>query len=169
MMLLIGNKVRSQKLEVRNQKVEGRGQKNLSSVFCLLASGVTLVEVMISVSILSIGLVLVLQAFAYCLNGLRISENNLKASLLAGNKMAQAQIQAKEDWDTFENGLSERFKVERLKCTWDIEINPVEWEAEEVSSSYDDLNELRANFTWKEGRRKGMISLVTYMRNLESD
>jgi len=147
-------------------------QKNLSVTgYWLLAKrGVTLVEVMISVSILSIGLVLVLQGFAYCLNGLRISENNLKASLLAGNKMAEAQIQVKEDWDTLENGLSERFKAKRLKCTWDIEINQVEWEMEEkVPDSYYDLNELRASLAWKEGRRKGMISLITYVRNLESD
>lgn len=128
--------------------------------------GITLVEVMISISILSIGLVLVLQGFVYCLNGLRISENNLKASLLAGNKMAQAQIAAKEDWNTFKNGLSERFKDQGLKCTWNIEINPVEWEAEEKNlESYDDLNELRASFVWKEGKRKGTISLVTYVRS----
>jgi len=128
--------------------------------------GITLIEVMISISILSIGLVLILQGFAYCLNGLRISENNLKASLLAGNKMAQAQIEAKEDWNAFENSLSEQFKVQRLKCTWNIEIDPVSWEEEEkVPESYDDLNELRASFAWKEGKRKGTISLVTYVRN----
>ena len=127
---------------------------------------ITLIEVMISISILSIGLVLVLQGFAYCLNGLRISENNLKASLLAGNKMAQAQIEVKEDWNTFENNLSERFKAQRLKCTWNIEIDPVSWGAEEkVPESYDDLNELRASFGWTEGKRKGTISLVTYVRS----
>jgi len=132
--------------------------------------GVTLIEVMISISILSIGLVLVLQGFAYCLNGLRISENNLKASLLAGNKMAQAQIEVKEDRNTFKNSLSERFKAQRLKCTWNIEIDPVSWGVEEkVPESYDDLNELRANFGWKEGKRKGTISLVTYVRNPPED
>jgi len=132
--------------------------------------GVTLIEAMISVSILSIGLVLILQGFIYCLNGLRISENNLKAGLMAGNKMAEAQIQAKEDWDAFENGLSERFEVERLKCAWDVEINPIEWEAEEgVPQSYNDLNELRASFAWEEGKRKGTISLVTYMRRPENE
>lgn len=151
MISLIGSKGRRQKAGLS-------GQRNLSS-------GVTLIEVMISVSILSIGLVLVLQGFAYCLNGLRISENNLKASLMAGNKMAEAQIQAKEDWDTFENGLSERFEVERLKCAWGLEVNPVEWEIEEkIPPSYNDLNELRVSFAWEEGRRKGSISLATYMR-----
>jgi len=130
--------------------------------------GFTLIEVMISVSILSIGLVLVLQGFIHCLNGLRISENNLKASLLAGNKIAKMQIQAKEDWDTFEKGLSERFEVGRLKCAWDAEINPVEWETEEeVPASYNDLNELKASFAWEEGRRKGMISLVNYVRSTD--
>ena len=129
-------------------------------------SGITLIEVMVSISILSIGLVLILQGFTHCLNGLRISENNLKASLLAGNKMAQAQIEAKEDWNTFEGGLSQRFKDQRLKCAWNIETDPVKWESEEKASEiYDDLNEIRASFAWEEGRRKGTISLVTYMRS----
>ena len=79
--------------------------------------------------------------------------------------MAEAQIQAKEDWDTFENGLSERFEAERLKCAWDIEINPVEWDIEKVPEAYEDLNEVTATFDWEEGRRKGSISLTTYMRS----
>ncbi len=133
--------------------------------------GITLIEVMISISILSIGLVLVLQGFMYCLSGLRVSENNLKASLVAGNKMAQVQIQAKEDWDSFENGLSERFKVERLEYDWETEVIPVEWEEaeEEVPPSYNDLNQLMASFTWEEGKRKGAISLITYVQGPSSE
>jgi len=127
--------------------------------------GFTLIEIMLSIAILSIGLVLILQGFIHCLNCLRISEDNLKASLMAGNKMAEAEIQAKEDWDDFKRGLNKRFKFEGLKCIWDIEVKQVAWDMEKIPQSYKSLFEVRAVFTWEEGRRKGMIPLFTYMRS----
>lgn len=128
-------------------------------------NGATLLEVMISIVVLSVGLVLILQGFLYCLNCLRISEDSLKASLAAGNKMAQARIQAKEDWDTFERGLNERFKLEGLKCIWDVEVKQVVWDSEEIPQSYEYLNEVKTSLSWEEGRRKGAIFLATYMRS----
>lgn len=128
--------------------------------------GFTLIEIMVSVAILSIGLVLILQGFAHSLNVLRISEDNLKATFAADNKLAEAQIQAREDWDDFKNGLDEKFKFEDMKCAWEVEITPVEWELEEeVPESYEDLNEVKATLSWEEGKRKGVIPLVTYMRS----
>ena len=58
--------------------------------------GFTLIEVMISVAILAVGLSLILQGFAFSLNVLRISQDNLKATLVAENKMAELQIQIKK-------------------------------------------------------------------------
>ena len=128
--------------------------------------GFTLIEIMVSVAVLAIGLVLILQGFAHSLNALRISEDNLKAAFAADNKLAEAQIQAKEDWDDFKKGLDEEFKFEDIKCTWEVEITPVEWELEEeVPESYEDLNEVKATLSWKEGKRKGTIPFVTYMRS----
>lgn len=124
-----------------------------------------MIEIMISIAILSVGLVLILQGFIYSLNCLRISENILKASLVFGNKMTELRIQAKEDWGAFKNGLSERFNFEGLKCAWDVEVKQIAWDTEEMPQSYEDLNEVRAVFTWKEGRRKGAIPLFTYMRS----
>lgn len=127
--------------------------------------GTTIIEVMISIAVLSIGLVLILQGFLQCLNYLRISEDNLKTSLVAGNKMAEVQIQAKEDWDALEKGSNERFKFEGLKYIWDVEVGDVIWDAEEIPQSYEDLREVKTSLSWEEGKRKGAIFLVTYMRS----
>lgn len=124
----------------------------------------TLIEVMLSVAVLSIGLVLILQAFAHSLNILRITEDNLTATLIAGNKMAEAQIEAKEDWGAFERGSDERFSLEEIKCRWEMDITPVEWESEEMIDEYEVLNEVKASLYWKEGKRKGVIFLDTLMR-----
>jgi len=128
--------------------------------------GFTLIEIMVSVAILSIGLVLILQAFGHSLNVLRISEDNLKATFMTENKLAEAQIQAKEDWDALANGLKEKFEFEDLQCVWEVKITSAGWEGiEEIAEEYENLNEVKATLTWKEGKRKGEIPLVTYMRS----
>jgi len=133
-------------------------QRNTQNAF-------TLIEIMVSVAILSIGLVLILQAFAHSLNILRISEDNLKATFMTENKMAEAQIQAKEDWDAFASGLREKFEFEDLQCVWEVKVTSAEWEGiEEIAEEYENLNEVKATLSWKEGKRRGEIPLVTYMR-----
>lgn len=127
--------------------------------------GFTLLEIMLSVAILSIGLTLILQGFAHLLNILRISEDNLKASFMIENKLAEAQIQARQDWDAFVAGLDEDFKFEDIKYEWKLEVNPVEWEIEDVE--LEDLNEVKATLSWEEGKRKGLIPIVTYIRSVK--
>jgi len=124
----------------------------------------TLIEVMLSVSILSIGLVLILQAFAQSFSVVRISRNNLTATLIVENKMAEAQIQAKEDWDAFESGTDERFYFEGVKCEWEMDITPVEWETDEMLDLDEVLNEVKTSLYWKEGKRRGVVFLDTFMR-----
>lgn len=131
----------------------------------------TLIEVMLSVAILSIGLILILQGFGRSLGALRISENNLKATFVAENKFAEAQIQAKEEWDAFAGGLDEEFKFEDIKCVWEIEVESVGWgeelPPEDYEDLYQDLNTVRARLSWEEGKRKGAVGLITYMRTSE--
>ncbi len=129
----------------------------------------TLIEVMLSVAILSVALVMILQAFAHSLNILRITEDNLTGTLLAGNKMAEAQILAKGDWSGFENGVDEKFKLDDIKCDWEIDVTPVEFDTEEASEGGETLNEVNALLSWEEGKRKGAIPLATYMRSFSRD
>lgn len=129
-----------------------------------MKKGFTLVEIMVSVAILSIGLVLILQGLVFSLGALRISEDNLTATLAAESKMAEAQILAKEDWDKLKSGLDEEWEFADLECQWEIEVTPVEWQMEEVPAGYEDLNQVDAALAWQEGKRKGRIPLTTYMR-----
>jgi len=126
-------------------------------------NGFTLVEVMISVSILSIGLVLILQGLTFSLNALRIAQDNLEATLAAQNLMVQAQLQAKEDWQTFSFGLNEKLEFAGLECDWELRVEPLEWQLEELPENYEDLNQIEASLTWQEGKRKGRVQLVTLM------
>ncbi|MBN3038728.1 MAG: type II secretion system protein [Candidatus Omnitrophica bacterium] len=140
-----------------------------------MKTGFTLVEVILSISILSIGLVLILQGFAHSLNVLKISEDNLKATLAAENKMSEAYLLAKEDWDRFDNGLDERFEFDDLECNWQIDVTEVEikietegedtfeTETELELEEQQTLNEIKANLAWEEGRRGGKIPVITYM------
>jgi prepilin-type N-terminal cleavage/methylation domain-containing protein len=137
-------------------------QRNTENAF-------TLIEVMISVAILSVGLVLILHGFTYSLSALRISESNLQTTLWAANKMAQAQILAKEDWDDFENGLDESLKLKRVRCRWKVRVVPVEWniETEDIPENYEDFRKIEASVSWQEGKRKGVINLVTFMKSFK--
>ena len=129
--------------------------------------GFTLIEVMISVAILAVGLALILQGFAFSLNALRISQNNLKATLVAENKMAELQVQVKENRDSFVKGLDEEFESGDMEYTWEVKVEPVEWEIEEISEAHQALNEINACLSWEEGKRKGNLPVVTYMSSYE--
>lgn len=132
-----------------------------------LKRGFTLIEIMISVAILSIGLILILQGFTHLLNILQISQDNLKATLLAENKMAELEIKAREGKEVFPEDLGEKFEFEDMDCVWKIKFSPVELEIEGIfDKEYEDLNEVEAIMSWKEGKRKGKVLLVTYMRSL---
>ncbi len=129
--------------------------------------GFTLIEVMVSVAILAVGLALVLQGFAFSLNVLRISQDNLKATLVAKNKMAELQLQIKEDRDSFVKGLDEEFESGDMEYRWEVKVEPVEWEIEEISEAHEALNEVTACLSWEEGKRKGDVPIVTYMSSYE--
>lgn len=129
--------------------------------------GFTLIEVMVSVAILAVGLALILQGFAFSLNVLRISQDNLKATLVAENKMAELQLQIKEGRDSFVKGLDEEFESGNMEYAWEVKIEPVEWEIEEISAAHEALNEVSACLSWEEGRRKGNVPVVTYMSSYE--
>ena len=129
--------------------------------------GFTLIEVMVSVAILAVGLALILQGFAFSLNVLRISQDNLKATLVAENKMAELQLQIKEDRDSFVKGLDEEFESGDMEYTWEVKVGPVEWEIEEISEAHEALNEVSACLSWEEGKRKGNVPIVTYISSYE--
>lgn len=161
MILLIGNK---QRIAYNVERIVYRKKLSAKRYSLNAKQGFTLIEVMISVAILSVGLVLILQGFASCLSALRVSENNLKATFVVENKIAEAEIIAKEDWDELEGGIRDRFECKGMQCLWEIETSPIEWGIEEVPESCEDLRRVEASLFWEEGKRKGRVLLTTYMR-----
>ena len=118
-------------------------------------SGFTLVEIMVSVAILSLGLIVILQGFAGSLNILRVCRNNLEASLFAEEKMAELEINIKQSKNAFINDLSGATQVGNLGLQWQIVASP--------DLEYKDLNKILATISWKEGKRKGINSLNTFL------
>jgi prepilin-type N-terminal cleavage/methylation domain-containing protein len=109
--------------------------------------GFTLIEIMISVAILSVGLILVLQGFSHAFNILRISRDNLETSLFAQEKMAEMEINAKQEKDAFLDDVSGVSRSNNIEFNWQIRLTP--------DKEYEDLYEAVTTVSWKEGIRHG--------------
>ena len=118
--------------------------------------GFTLVEVIISIGILSFGLILVLQGFAQSLNTISISHNNLQASRLADEVISQFLIDSRITGPGAGDNLNGNLELDNTEYSWGIKVEQDKKQAE--------LNEIQAAVSWISGRRKGMISVYTYLR-----
>jgi len=123
--------------------------------------GFTLIEVMLSVAILSLGFTLILQGFSQALNTLRISQNNLKVSLLVDTLMAEMQIKAREGQDTLLEDLNQKILLDNIEFSWAAKVT--------VDEEDENLNKTAATLSWQEGRRKGATSVATYLRSSSED
>ena len=118
--------------------------------------GFTLIEIMISVSILSLGLILIVQGLAKCVNILRISQSNLAATLLAEDKMTEMEIAVKQDGaKAFLSDTNGEEKSGNLELNWQIRLSPDE--------EYENLNQVLATVRWKDGRNSGSSVFSTYL------
>jgi len=131
----------------------------------------TLVEIMVSISILSLGLVLILQWFAYSLNVLRISQDYLTAVLVFEDKMADTEIKFKEDKDDFREDSNEGFELSGMQFEFNAQLGPVDYRKESNSGEeveFEDLYNLKTSLSWREGKRKGRIPLDMYLVKYEN-
>jgi len=117
--------------------------------------GFTLIEIMISIAILSVGLILILQGLTHCLSILNISRNNLETSLLAENKMAELEIAIKQDPAALSRYTSGQLQTGNIEFRWQINLTP--------DSEYEDLRQAQTTVYWKEGIRKGLSTFNTYL------
>ena len=118
--------------------------------------GFTLLEVMVSISILSFGLIFILQAFSRSLNAIRISQNNLQAGMVAEEKMAQLLINPQQTRSATAGNLGGKDKLEGFEFNWRLE-----WAS---ADDYKDLNKTLSYIHWRQGKRKGGFSIITYLR-----
>lgn len=125
--------------------------------------GFALLEVMVSVAILSVGLVLVLGSFITAIGALQTSQNRIYAIQLLEEKMAEIEQEALQEGGT-EPGRSEgEFVLKDRRFDWTLEVAPVE-EKEDLDLS-EELNVVRLTVSWLERGSSKDVSVVTYLGN----
>jgi len=114
--------------------------------------GFTLVEIMLTVTILSIGLIGILRAYAASLNALDAAQESIESSCLLKDKMAEIELKEKED-----NGLPEEISHGRFGGGFDN----YQWELDIHSLPGVKLNEATVT-VYRDGHTR-RYSLVTYV------
>ena len=117
--------------------------------------GFTLIEIMISIAILAVGLIFILQGLTQCLSIMRISQDNLEASLLAEDKMADTEIAIKQDKEKFFKDTSGELQSGNIEFKWQVQLTP--------DMEYEDLYKVITTVGWKEGKRNGASIFSTYL------
>ena len=118
--------------------------------------GFTLVEVLLAVSILSIGIVGVLRGYATSINALGIAQESANAVCLLKEKMLEIEQIALEQKGIETGRSSGEFKNGQEGYSWTLESKP---------AAIADLNEVIITVSHKESPRK--FSLVTYVESVK--
>lgn len=116
-------------------------------------SGFLLFEVMVTITILSLGLVMVLRSFASSLGAARFAQNYTEAILLAEEKLWEwEKVDAIIPEEPMSGDLPGGFR-------WKLEATPLE--------DASNLNEVKVAVSWKERGRQEEVSLATYLKVAE--
>ncbi len=120
--------------------------------------GFTLVELIMAVSILSVGIVLVLRSFLSIVTALDSSQNLIKALQFLEAKMSEVRL---VKGDTLQKTQGE-INIGSRKASWNLELSPLESEDSEES-----LEEIKLKVFWLEGNKHRDALLVT-LRNKDT-
>lgn len=126
---------------------------NLKRLFFKNRFGFLLLEVLVSVTIISVGLAYIVRSFSSATRAIETSRHLLKSVSLAENMMWDMEARGAMDkgWD------SGRFK----------EDNNFFWEVETRTLKDVPLNQVSLKINWKGPREKQRVSLDTYLWNEE--
>lgn len=119
--------------------------------------GFSLIELMIAVSILSIGIVLVLRSFLSSATTLNSMFSRIKAMQLLEIKMNELEQESNELGGITERGSQEEIKLGSRSANQILEIAPLEIE------DFEDLDEIRIILSWQEAGRFQDEILATYL------
>lgn len=88
------------------------GNRNSTAAF-------TLIEILVSVSILAVGLVAIMGAFDTCLSALAASGDRMRATLLMKEQLATIEMSG------YGNGASGQFVGDDANFSWRVDVHPV--------------------------------------------
>ncbi len=117
-------------------------------------SGFTLIEIMLTITILTVGIIGILRAYATSINALEVSRDTVDAVCLLKKKMAEIEQAAIEEGGISPGSSSGRFEDEFENFGWKLEVK---------TGSIEDLNEVTLVVSRVGQPRK--FSLVTYAEN----
>ncbi len=106
--------------------------------------GFLLFEVMITVAVLSLGLVIIIRSFISCLNGTKAIASYIDAGFYLEKKM----------WD-IENGLEDTCGAEEK----------YKWELDTIVIEDTDLSEAVLSVSWDQNNIEKKLTLATYIKN----
>jgi prepilin-type N-terminal cleavage/methylation domain-containing protein len=147
MMSRIGNK---QRAASSVQRVERRRIRHAPRV----SKGLTLVEILLAVVILSIGVAGVLRAYAGSVHILEISQENIEAMSLLKEKMSDLQQEMIEEGGVSAGSSTGNFEGDFSNYAWELAVQPTLKEG---------LHELDLVVYHPDRTRK--FSLTTYVEN----
>lgn len=111
--------------------------------------GFLLLEVMVSVAILSTGLVLILNSFIRSIRAIDLSEDYFRAGLLFEEKIYEVYNSEIEEGSS--NGVFPNFD------------NRFSWYLDIVKLQEDSLRELNLEISWNQGNKQQSMSVATYL------
>ena len=123
-------------------------------VTCDLKKGFTLIELMLAITILSVGMVGVLRAYSVSVSALEAGQESIEAVYLLKEKMAQVEKDASEEGGIPPGRWDGEFDNEFEEFTWELTVRP---------GPTRGLNESILTVSRKENSKR--FSLVTYVEN----
>lgn len=125
--------------------------------------GFTFIELMVTVIVLTVGLVLIIQGFITAAGALNNMQDNIQAVRFLDLKMQELEASAGKD-NGIKRGNSEgKFSSGAKDFNWSLEVIGVEKEKDLDLS--EDLNEVRLKVSWQEKGLPKDLSAAAYLRN----
>jgi len=132
--------------------------------------GFTLVELMVTVSILAVGIVMVLRSFLSISAALDSGSNRIMAMQLLEDKMNALEQKAKEDAGVLLETKEEQARISNRDAILKLEVvhlSTPEFGIEEQEQDKDKINEVKLMLLWKETNIDKDSILITYLKNQE--
>jgi len=129
-----------------------------------------LVELMVTVSILAVGIVMVLRSFLSVSAALDSGSNRIAAMQLLETKMNELEFKAKEEGGVLLETKQEEVVIGNRDAILKLEIvhlSTPEFGIEEQGGNKEKINEVKLTLLWKEANIDKDSILVTYLKNKE--
>ena len=132
-----------------------------------MKKGFSLVELMVAVSILSIGIVFILRSFINMVSALDISAAQIEAIQLLDSQACVLEEQLKQEKEFVFEGEEKVVKIGVREARQKIEVTLLELERAEEEQEQEQeeltIHELTMTVAWKQGYKDKKMILSTYI------